>query len=63
VIEGHVPVADIRKLLADKLDVTGIAVPGMPMGSLGMEVGGTKDAYDVITFDKAGRGRIMSRHR
>lgn len=53
VIEGHVPATDIKKLLAEKRDVAGLAVPGMPMGSPGME-GYRKDHYSVYEFDKQG---------
>lgn len=55
VIEGHVPADLIKKVLAAKTPgVKGIAVPGMPMGSPGME-GPTKDRYMVYTFDAQGR--------
>lgn len=50
VIEGHVPAADIERLLEERPDATGIAVPGMPVGSPGMEYGERKDPYDVILF-------------
>lgn len=52
VIEGHVPAADIKKLLKLKPPVVGITVPGMPVGTPGMEVGTKKDAYKVVSFDK-----------
>jgi hypothetical protein len=56
VIEGHVPADVIRKLLAERPDIAGIAVPGMPMGSPGMEVpGGRKDPYDIIAFARDGK--------
>ena len=51
VLEGHVPAADVRKLLAEKPKALGLAVPGMPVGSPGMdgpEYGGRKDPYDVL---------------
>ena len=54
VIEGHVPASDVKRLLAEKPDVAGIAVPGMPVGSPGMEYGETRHAFDVVSFDKAG---------
>jgi hypothetical protein len=50
-IEGHVPVADITTLLARRPKALGLAVPGMPMGSPGMERGDERDAFDVILFD------------
>lgn len=55
VIEGHVPAADIRKLLAERPKVVGLAVPGMPQGTPGMEMGGRKEPFSVISFDKAGK--------
>lgn len=58
VIEGHVPADVIAKLLEEKPHVKGIAVPGMPMGSPGME-GPRKDPYDVIAFDSTGRTRVF----
>jgi hypothetical protein len=55
VIEGHVPVAEIERLLAERPDVIGIAVPGMPVGSPGMEISGfDTEPYDVVTFDASG---------
>jgi len=51
VIEGHVPAHAIKRLLAERPDATGLAVPGMPVGSPGME-GGTPETYDVILFSK-----------
>ena len=56
VIEGHVPAADVQRLLAERPEgVTGLAVPGMPIGSPGMEMGERKDAYQVIAFGPEGR--------
>lgn len=52
-VEGHVPADVIRRLLAERPEVTGIAVPGMPMGSPGME-GLYSEAYEVYTFDPTG---------
>jgi hypothetical protein len=60
VVEGHVPADVIRKLLADKPRVLGIAVPGMPAGSPGME-GPRKDPYQVLTFDAAGKTTVYAR--
>ncbi|TCS33094.1 hypothetical protein EDC30_11835 [Paucimonas lemoignei] len=53
-IEGHVPAADIKRLLAEKPKAVGLAVPSMPMGSPGME-GPRKDAYDVFLVQANGR--------
>jgi hypothetical protein len=64
VIEGHVPAADIKRLLKERPGVAGLAVPGMPAGSPGMEVpGGRVAPYDVIAFDKAGKTRVFASHR
>ncbi len=56
VIEGHVPASDIRRLLAEKPKVSGLAVPGMPMGSPGMEHPDAHrhEAYDVLSFGNGG---------
>lgn len=62
VIEGHVPAQDIRRLLRERPKVTGLAVPGMPIGSPGMEQGGRKDPYQVLTFDKNGNTSIYANH-
>ncbi len=52
-IEGHVPAADIKRMLRERPAIRGLAVPGMPSGSPGMEQG-YKDHYNVFSFDKAG---------
>ena len=58
-LEGHVPAADIKRLLAEKPKAKGLAVPGMPMGSPGMEVAGEPaDAYDVLLFQADGKTRV-----
>jgi hypothetical protein len=54
IIEGHVPAVALKRLLAEKPDATGLAVPGMPVGSPGME-GGTPEPYEVVLFGPAGR--------
>jgi hypothetical protein len=59
VIEGHVPAAEIQRLLKDKPRVAGLAVPGMPIGSPGME-GANPRPYDVLTFDKTGKTTVFS---
>ena len=60
VVEGHVPADDIARLLKDKPQVKGLAVPGMPMGSPGME-GPRKDAYEVLSFQDNGGIDVYSR--
>lgn len=59
VIEGHVPASALKRFLAEKPDATGLAVPGMPAGSPGME-GGTPERYDVVLFGPNGRRTYMS---
>lgn len=60
VIEGHVPADDINALLKSKPKVVGLAVPGMVTGSPGMEMGGRKDPYDVMSFDKENHFQIFN---
>ena len=62
-VEGHVPAADVHKLLKDKPKALGITVPGMPIGSPGMdgpEYGGRKDQYDVLLVTKSLMGSTVS---
>jgi hypothetical protein len=63
VVEGHVPAADIKRLIktAPK-GIIGIAVPGMPAGSPGMEMGGRSDRYDVIAFSATGATTTFAQH-
>ncbi len=61
VVEGHVPAGDIKRLLAEKPKVKGLAVPGMPVGSPGMEQGNDKEPYDVVSFDESGRTAVYAR--
>lgn len=59
VIEGHVPVEPILRMLEERPEIAGIAVPGMPTGSPGMEVPGRPaDSYDIIAFDRAGNTTV-----
>lgn len=62
-IEGHVPAADVKRLLRQRPPVTGLAVPGMPVGSPGMEQGSRRDRYDVVTFDKQGNTSVFSSYQ
>ncbi|HUU33226.1 MAG TPA: DUF411 domain-containing protein, partial [Vicinamibacterales bacterium] len=59
----HVSAADVQKLLKERPNITGIAVPGMPMGSPGMEQGGQKDPYDTVAFTKGGAKTVFVKHR
>ena len=61
-LEGHVPLSDIERLLKERPAITGLAVPGMVIGSLGMEMGDRVDPYDVLTFDGEGRTEVYSSH-
>ncbi|MCW8914254.1 MAG: DUF411 domain-containing protein [Magnetovibrio sp.] len=54
VVEGHVPADDIKQLLVERPDVNGISVPGMPIGSPGMEMGDEKEPYASVLFSEAG---------
>jgi hypothetical protein len=63
IVEGHVPASDIQKMLKEKPAIAGIAAPGMPMGSPGMEQGGAKEAYDVIAFTKDGKTSVYAKHK
>jgi hypothetical protein len=60
-VEGHVPVEDIQRLLEERPDIAGLAVPGMPIGSPGME-GPNPESYDVIAFDATGTRRTFATH-
>lgn len=61
VIEGHVPAEDIKKMLAEKPAIAGLAVPGMVSGSPGMP-SDTPDHYNVIAYDKKGTTSVYARH-
>lgn len=63
VIEGHVPAADIDRLLKERPDIVGLTAPGMPMKSPGMqEVGQKPEGYSVLAFDKAGNTSLFHRY-
>jgi hypothetical protein len=63
-VEGHVPAGDIKRLLRDRPRVRGLAVPGMPIGSPGMEQGPVSgyERYDVIAFEQNGATRVFASH-
>ncbi len=61
VVEGHVPAADIKRMLKEHPNVVGIAVPKMPIGSPGME-GDNPEADGVVTFDAEGNTKVYSKH-
>ena len=61
VVEGHVPAAEVKRLLKERPVIRGLAVAGMPLGSPGMEVPGQKpQTYNVIAFDKAGAVKVFA---
>ena len=62
VIEGHVPAADIAKLLREKPVAAGLSVPGMVAGSPGMEMGGQKPHYQTILFTRDGTRKVFVQH-
>lgn len=62
VLEGHVPAAEVKRLLASKPSALGLAVPGMPPSSPGMEVPGRKDPYEVLLIDKQGKSSVFANY-
>lgn len=65
-VEGHVPAREIRRLLAERPDAIGLAVPGMPIGSPGMDhpiYDGEREPYDVLLLTKDGGSRIFQSYR
>ncbi|MBO6755012.1 MAG: DUF411 domain-containing protein [Roseibium sp.] len=60
VIEGHVPAADIRRLIEESPEAIGLSVPGMPYGSPGMGPEDAREAYDVILIRTDGTGKVFS---
>jgi hypothetical protein len=62
VIEGHVPAGDIKRLLTEKPDAVGLAVPGMPVGSPGMEAGDDKEPYEVLLIRRDGTTEVFAKH-
>ncbi|MBV8887347.1 MAG: DUF411 domain-containing protein [Chroococcidiopsidaceae cyanobacterium CP_BM_RX_35] len=62
VIEGHVPANDIKRLIAEKLNAAGIAVPGMPIGTPGMESKNVRDPFSVFSFDQKGEAEAFNQY-
>ena len=63
VVEGHVPAADIKRLLKERPDIKGLTAAGMPMGSPGMEMpDGRKDEYQVLSIGKDGKTSVFAEH-
>ena len=63
VMEGHIPVDDIKRFLTEKPDFAGLAVPGMPLGSPGMEAGDMKQPFQVLAFNKEGKVEVFQEHQ
>ena len=61
-IEGHVPVADIRRLLEERPEAVGLAVPGMPYGSPGMGPESEREAYEVLLIRRDGSTEVFTRY-
>ncbi len=62
VVEGHVPANDIKRLLSERPKAIGLAVPGMPIGSPGMEVGRRKEPYEVLLLKEDGSTEVFAKH-
>lgn len=62
VVEGHVDYSAVKKMLVDKPNILGITVPGMPIGSPGMEQGNTKQAYNILYVNKDGSTGVYEAH-
>ena len=62
VIEGHVPATDIKRLIAERPEGLGLTVPGMPVGSPGMEQGAEFEPYDVLLLKKDGSTEVFASH-
>jgi hypothetical protein len=61
VVEGHVPADVVARMLREKPKIAGIAVPGMPIGSPGMEQGGQRSPYEVIAFERGGKASVYEK--
>lgn len=62
IVEGHVPVREIERLLAEKPDAIGLVVPGMPVGSPGMESGHRRETYEVLLLKRDGTTEVFQRY-
>ena len=62
VLEGHVPAAEVKRLLASKPKAFGLAVPGMPPSAPGMDVPGRKDPYEVLLVDTSGQSTVFANY-
>jgi len=62
IVEGHVPAADVRRMLAERPAIVGLSAPGMPLGSPGMEGPYPAERYELIAFDGEGGQTVFARH-
>ncbi|MGB3508301.1 MAG: DUF411 domain-containing protein [Microcoleaceae cyanobacterium] len=62
-VEGHTPVADVKSLIAKKPDIAGISVPGMPIGTPGMEMGDRQESFNVFAFKKDGQTEVFNSYK
>ncbi|OZH53875.1 hypothetical protein AFK68_14690 [Hydrocoleum sp. CS-953] len=62
-VEGHIPVADVKRLISQKPNIAGISVPGMPIGTPGMEMGDRQQSFDVFAFKKDGQTRVFNSYK
>ncbi len=63
VVEGHVPAADVVRMLRERPEIVGLTVPGMPLGAPGMETpSGEKEGFEVLSFDEAGNTSVFASH-
>lgn len=63
VMEGHIPADDIKRFLTQKPDFKGLAVPGMPLGTPGMEAGDRKQPFDVLAFNNSGNVEVFKQYQ
>lgn len=63
VLEGHIPAEVVERVLRERPKIAGLAVPGMPVGSPGMEQGNRRDPYDIVAFDKQGKTTVYDSRR
>jgi hypothetical protein len=62
VVEGHDPAGDVKRLLAERPDARGLAVPGMPVGSPGMEMGSSREHFDTLLIGVDGEASAFAKH-
>lgn len=63
IMEGHIPVGDIKRFVTEKPNFAGLAVPGMPLGSPGMEAGDMRQPFNVLAFNQDGKVEVFEEHQ